>query len=82
MRVDTILTVVFAAIVSAEPLPWAAPQASIVPSVNSKIGGSKSNGTRHRHHEPTPSFKAACNCQKPIIPNILSSKEVRILPCN
>ncbi|KAF1912935.1 hypothetical protein BDU57DRAFT_458000 [Ampelomyces quisqualis] len=72
-----IVAIVFATVVAANPHPWAAPQASLVPSASGKPNRpQKGNRTRHHHHEPTPTFKTPCKCAKPIIPmNLLNANE-------
>jgi hypothetical protein len=75
-----LLAIVFATAVAAKPWPWAAPAASLVPSASGKAPHNKThrgNRTTHHHHEQTPTFKMACDCQKPIVPmNLLSENEV------
>jgi hypothetical protein len=72
-----LVAVVFATVVAANPFPWAAPQASIVPSAKKPNRTQRGNRTSHHHHEPTPVFKQPCNCPKPIVPiNLLTANEV------
>jgi hypothetical protein len=73
-----IVAVVFATVVAAKPWPWAAPAASIVPTANKPHNRTqRGNRTSHHHHEPTPTFKQACDCPQPIVPmNLLSQNEV------
>lgn len=72
----TLVALVFATVVAATPYPWAAPQASIVPS----SGRPRRNRTdKNTHKEPTPTFKTSCECVKPIVPiNLLSANEASI----
>lgn len=76
----TILVLVFVVAVAASPWPWAAPQADLVNTAAKKTPNrTKTNRTRkNTHKEPTPIFKAPCECDTPIVPvNLLDSNEVR-----
>jgi hypothetical protein len=71
-----IFAVVFAAVVAANPYPWAKPAASIAPTPKQNRT-SRGNRTHHHHHEKTPTFKQPCECQKPVVPiNLLTANEV------
>ncbi|KAH7385315.1 hypothetical protein DE146DRAFT_197543 [Phaeosphaeria sp. MPI-PUGE-AT-0046c] len=72
-----IIALVFATVVAATPHPWAAPQASLVPTASSKPNRThRGNRTSHHHHERTPTFKQPCDCPKPIVPmDLLSANE-------
>tara|TARA_R110002003_G_scaffold822_2_gene21637 strand:- start:19819 stop:20112 length:294 start_codon:yes stop_codon:yes gene_type:complete len=74
-----IIAVVSVAVVTATPYPWAAPQASLVPTPSRTHNGTHGgNGTRKNpHKEPVPTFKTECECAKPIVPlNLLNANEV------
>ncbi|CAO2653596.1 Nn.00g030070.m01.CDS01 [Neocucurbitaria sp. VM-36] len=78
----SLVALVFAVSISASPYPWAEPQASLVPTVSDTPGGhhngsGKGNRThKNPHKEPTPTFKLACDCARPIVPmNLLSENE-------
>ena len=72
---------VFAAAVAASP--FALDKNAAVTSAASKgsaVPSASASRTRHHNHhkEPTPTFKLACNCKKPIIPaGQMNAKEVR-----
>ncbi|KAF2818851.1 hypothetical protein CC86DRAFT_151440 [Ophiobolus disseminans] len=73
----TLIALVFAAVVTATPHPWAAPQASLVPTPSRGRNRTHKNRThKNPHKEPTPTFQAPCECPKPIVPmNLLSENE-------
>ncbi|KAH7084382.1 hypothetical protein FB567DRAFT_80664 [Paraphoma chrysanthemicola] len=69
-----IIAVAFAAVVAATPHPWAAPQASLLPTPSRTQKGNRTR--KNPHKEPVPTFKTGCECAKPIVPlNLLSVKE-------
>ncbi|KAF2023958.1 hypothetical protein EK21DRAFT_79741 [Setomelanomma holmii] len=73
-----IVAIVFATVVAANPYPWAAPQASVLPAPSSTHNGThKGNRTRKNpHKEPIPTFTTGCECQKPVVPiNLLDANE-------
>lgn len=82
-RVDFMMRfslLVFATAAAASPFPLDknAAVTSAVSSLSAAPTASASPTRHHNHHkEPTPTFKLACNCQKPIIPaGQMNAKEV------
>ncbi|KAF2187881.1 hypothetical protein K469DRAFT_748729 [Zopfia rhizophila CBS 207.26] len=77
------ITLAFGAIATASPFPWAEPTAVPAQTTGAALAPNGTNGThpvnatrsgRHNpHKEPTPTFKLACECPKPIVPNDLLS---------
>lgn len=76
----TTIAIVCATVVTATPYPWARPQAADVAVASTRPHDKyhKLNRTKKNpHKEPTPTFKLACNCAKPIVPvNLLTANEV------